>query len=77
MEDTEFDYEGRIVSADFSEEDGENENEEPEEEPLVESTAGLEFVLNEDGKGYTLVGIGTCTATEIVIDGKGPRGHNG
>ena len=46
-----------------------NENEEPEEEPLVESTAGLEFELNADGKGYTLVGKGTCTATEIVIDG--------
>ena len=50
-------------------ENGGNENEEPEEEPLVESTAGFEFVLNEDGKGYTLVGKGTCTATEIVIDG--------
>ena len=50
-------------------EDGGNENEEPEEEPLVKSTAGLEFELNADGKSYTLVGIGTCTATEIVIDG--------
>ena len=50
-----------------AENDG-NENEEPEEEPLAESTVGLEFVLNEDGKGYTLVGKGTCTATEIVID---------
>ena len=50
-------------------EDGGNENEEPEEEPLVESTAGLKFELNADGKSYTLVGIGICTATEIVIDG--------
>ncbi len=51
-----------------------NDNENTEEEqptyvPKVESTAGLEFKLNDGGKGYTLVGIGTCTATEIVIDG--------
>ena len=51
-----------------------NDNENTEEEqptyvPKIESTAGLEFKLNDDGKGYTLVGIGTCTATEIVIDG--------
>ena len=47
-------------------EDGGNENEELEE---VESTAGLEFELNADGKGYTLIGKGSCIATEIVIDG--------
>ena len=36
-------------------------------ESLPESSEGLEFALNEDGKGYTVVGIGTCTDTEIVI----------
>ena len=36
-------------------------------ETLPESSAGLELELNEDGKGYTVVGIGTCTDTEIVI----------
>ncbi len=36
-------------------------------ESLPESSAGLELELNEDGKGYTVVGIGTCTDTEIVI----------
>ena len=33
-----------------------------------ESTAGLEFELNIDEKSYTVTGIGTCTATDIVID---------
>jgi len=32
-----------------------------------ESSAGLEFSLNADGKSYTVTGIGTCTETEIVI----------
>ena len=51
-----------------------NDNGNKEEEklayvPKVESTAGLEFELNADGKSYTVTGIGTCTATEIIIDG--------
>ena len=37
--------------------------------PKVESTAGLEFQLNDDKKSYTVIGIGTCTATDITIDG--------
>ncbi|MBQ7365543.1 MAG: leucine-rich repeat domain-containing protein, partial [Clostridia bacterium] len=28
---------------------------------------GLEYQLNADGSGYTVVGIGNCTATEVVI----------
>ena len=32
-----------------------------------ESTAGLEFALNEDGNSYTLVGIGDCEAEEIYV----------
>ena len=32
------------------------------------SSEGLEFALNEDGQSYTCTGIGTCTASEIVID---------
>ena len=39
---------------------------------VKESTSGLKFVLNEDKLGYTLVGRGTSTAKDIVIDG-----HNG
>ena len=35
---------------------------------LGESTSGLEFELNEDGKGYTAKGIGSCTESEILID---------
>ena len=41
--------------------------EEPSEEHL-ESTAGLEFRLNADGKSYTCIGIGTCAESEIAID---------
>ena len=33
-----------------------------------ESTEGLEFKLNKDEKSYTLMGMGTCTAQDIVID---------
>ena len=36
---------------------------------LVESSEGLSFKLNEDEASYTLVGIGTCTAENVVIDG--------
>ena len=28
---------------------------------------GLEFTLNEDGKSYSVTGMGTCTDTEIII----------
>ena len=34
---------------------------------------GLQYELNEDGKGYTVVGIGTCTDTELYI----PSIYNG
>lgn len=34
---------------------------------LPESSAGLEFVLNPDGKSYTVTGIGTCEDDLIVI----------
>ena len=34
-----------------------------------ESTKGLKFTLNPDGLGYTLVGKGTASSKEIVIDG--------
>ena len=33
-----------------------------------ESSKGLEFVLNDDLLGYTCVGMGSCTDTQIVID---------
>ena len=32
-----------------------------------ESSQGLEFELNEDGASYSVIGIGTCTDTDIVI----------
>ena len=32
------------------------------------STYGLEFRLNDDEEGYTLVGIGECTESEITVD---------
>ena len=40
--------------------------------PKTESSMGLKFTLDADGKGYALTGIGTCTEANIVIDG-----HNG
>ena len=33
----------------------------------LQSSAGLEFELNEDGQSYTVTGDGTCTETDIVI----------
>ncbi len=33
----------------------------------VPSSEGLAYEVNEDGKTATITGIGTCTATEIVI----------
>ena len=35
--------------------------------PSYESTPGLKFRLNEDGKTYTVTEIGDCTETDIVI----------
>ena len=34
---------------------------------LPESSAGLKFSLNSDGKSYTVTGLGTCKSTDIVI----------
>ncbi len=34
---------------------------------LPESSEGLKFELSNDGKGYTLRGMGTCTAADIVV----------
>ena len=39
---------------------------------VKESTSGLKYVLNEDKLSYTVVGKGSATAKNIVIDG-----HNG
>ena len=39
-----------------------------EEEAKRESSTGLEFQLNEDGKSYTLTKVGSCTEEHIVID---------
>lgn len=36
-------------------------------EALLESSKGLTFELNADKEGYTVTGIGTCTAKDIVI----------
>ncbi len=54
---------------DNSDEEENEENKTPEIDVshLPESSEGLEFELNDDGKGYTVTGIGTCTDTEIVI----------
>lgn len=45
------------------------ETEAPAKKDVKESTAGMKFVLNKDGKGYTLMGKGSATATDIFIDG--------
>lgn len=47
-------------------------NAEPEEIPM-KKTEGLEFTLNDDGKSYSLTGVGTCTDTDVVI----PSTYNG
>ncbi len=42
-------------------------------EESSESSKGLEFTLNGDGKSYSVTGIGTCTDKDIVI----PSTYNG
>ena len=37
------------------------------EKKIPESSEGLEFSLNANGESYTVIGLGTCTDTEIVI----------
>ena len=39
----------------------------------LKASEGLEFALNDDGESYSVVGIGTCTDTDIVI----PSVYNG
>ena len=34
---------------------------------LQQSSSGLKFTLNSDGKGYTLTGMGSCTSQNIII----------
>lgn len=46
-----------------------DEAEAPAKKDVKESTAGMKFTLNSDGKGYTLVGKGSATVTDIFIDG--------
>lgn len=36
-------------------------------EPDKEPSEGLEYSLNSDGKGYTVMEIGTCTDKELII----------
>jgi hypothetical protein len=45
------------------------ETEAPAKKDVKESTAGMKFVLNKDGKGYTLFFFKKTTAYEIFIDG--------
>ena len=40
---------------------------------FVEDSVGLTYQLNEDGLGYTVIDIGTCTDTDLVI----PKSYNG
>ncbi len=42
-------------------------------EPALPASEGLEFALNNDGASYSVVGIGTCEDTDIVI----PDTHEG
>lgn len=39
----------------------------------IATSPGLEFTINEDGRGYTVTGIGNCTDVNIII----PRRYNG
>ena len=45
-----------------------NENEEPTPPQNENSSEGLEFSLDKSKKSYTLVGIGSCTESDIVIN---------
>ena len=45
----------------------EEETEAVTDAPVLPSSEGLAFELNDDDKSYTCVGIGTCTDTDIVI----------
>ncbi len=43
------------------------EPEPTEPEPEKSASEGLEFSLNSDGESYTVVGIGTCTDTDVIL----------
>lgn len=34
---------------------------------IIKESEGLEYTLNDDGKSYSVTGIGTCTDTDLVI----------
>ena len=36
-------------------------------ESILEESQGLEYELNSDGKSYSVVGIGSCVDTDIVV----------
>ena len=52
---------------------GGDEKPEPEPEPALPASEGLEFKLNDDTASYTVAGIGSCTDTDVVI----PSEYNG
>lgn len=55
-------------STDNAPDDGTDDDTDNDVAPGVESTAGLEFALNEDGSSYTVTGLGSCREPNIVID---------
>ena len=52
----------------FNGETSNDNNENNETYELLPSTEGLDFKLAPNGKYYELIGIGTCTATDIFVD---------
>ena len=69
-ENKEDDAEDKENKEDKEEKEEKEEDEEKEDqalEPLPESSEGLWFVLNEDGKGYTLTSNHDCESSELVV----------
>ena len=52
----------------FNSETSNDNNENNGTYELLPSTEGLDFKLASNGKSYELIGIGTCTATDIFVD---------
>lgn len=56
-------------STDVPSGDSSGSSDEEKKPDVKDSTSGLKFTLNADGKSYTLVGKGSASATTIFVDG--------
>ena len=62
-----------LVACGNKDKNGKSKDGADDKKPPIKNSEGLEYKLNDDGLGYTVTGIGTCTDTELGI----PKTYNG